>query len=52
MGGWLTAHHLTYWLAYQPASRYLLFQFAELAVLALATGLLGLLILRMVRRDA
>jgi hypothetical protein len=33
--GWLAAHHVSYWIGYQPASRYWLFQVAFAAILVL-----------------
>ena len=39
VGGWLAARHITYWIGYQPASRYWPFQAAVAAILlALAIG--------------
>jgi hypothetical protein len=50
--GWLAARHLAYWVAYQPASRYWVFQFAEAVILLLAAALLLLLTMRLARKDA
>lgn len=36
---WLAKHHLNSWVAYQPASRYWLFQWAEFGVLLTASAL-------------
>jgi hypothetical protein len=47
---WYAARHVYFWLAYQPASRYWLFQFAELGVLVLVSALLVALTLRVARR--
>jgi hypothetical protein len=52
VAGWLAAHHLVYWLAYQPGSRYWVFQFAEFGALLAAAGLLAGLTVTMVRRRA
>jgi hypothetical protein len=46
---WYAAHHVYFWLAYQPASRYWLFQFAELGVLLVVSALLVTLTLRIAR---
>jgi hypothetical protein len=47
---WYAARHVYFWLAYQPASRYWLFQFAELGVLFVMSALLVALTLRIARR--
>jgi hypothetical protein len=47
---WLAARHLTYWLAYQPASRYLLFQWAEFGLLLTASAMLAVMTVVVVRR--
>jgi hypothetical protein len=52
VAGWLAAHHLVYWLAYQPGSRYWLFEFAELGALLAAAGLLAGLTVMMARHRA
>jgi hypothetical protein len=44
---WLTAHHYTYWISYQPAGRLLIFQAAWAgALLAVAIAASGLAIWR------
>jgi hypothetical protein len=50
--GWFASHHLSYWLAYQPASRYWLFQWAEFAMLAAVAALLGAGTVALARRRA
>ncbi|HTA08525.1 MAG TPA: hypothetical protein VK836_08450 [Streptosporangiaceae bacterium] len=47
---WYAARHVYFWLAYQPASRYWLFQFTELGVLLVVSALLVVLTLRIARR--
>lgn len=47
---WLAARHLTYWIAYQPASRYLLFQWAEFGLLLAASAMLAVMTVAVVRR--
>jgi hypothetical protein len=47
---WYAARHVYFWLAFQPASRYWLFQFAELGVLLVVSALLVVLTLRIARR--
>lgn len=46
---WYAARHVYFWLAYQPASRYWLFQFAELGVLLVVSALLVVLTVRIAR---
>lgn len=48
--GWLHAHHLTYWLAYQPPGRYWLFQWAEFGALLAASALVFALAVVLMRR--
>lgn len=47
---WLASHHVTYWVGYQPASRYWLFQVAFAAILVVAAGVTGLLAVRLIGR--
>jgi hypothetical protein len=48
---WWAARHIYFWLAYQPASRFWLFQFAELGVLVAVSAVLTAVIVRAVRRS-
>jgi hypothetical protein len=50
MQPWLAQHHLTSWVAYQPASRYWLFQWAEFGVLLTASALVFALAVWFIRR--
>jgi hypothetical protein len=47
---WYAARHVYFWLAYQPVTRYWLFQFAELGVLLVVSALLVALTLRIAHR--
>ena len=49
---YLAAHHITYFLAYQPQSRFWLFQLASIAILLVASAALAWGILWLVRRSA
>jgi hypothetical protein len=49
---WYAKQHVYFWLAYQPASRYWLFQFAELGVLLVVSAVLVTLTLMIARRRA
>jgi hypothetical protein len=46
---WLARHHYSFWISYQPASRYWLFQAVAGAVLVVAALLLGAAVLWLVR---
>jgi hypothetical protein len=49
---WLTQHHYANWIAYQPASRYWLFQFTACGTLVLLAVTLAVATLSLVRRRA
>jgi ABC-type transport system involved in multi-copper enzyme maturation permease subunit len=49
-GAWLRIHHYAYWISYQPASRFWLFQGAEAAILLGLTVLLAAVTVRLARR--
>ena len=49
---WLSLHHYTFWVSYQPASRFCIFQGIEGAVLIGLAALLALATVRVVRHRA
>jgi hypothetical protein len=49
---YLAAHHITYFLAYQPQSRFWLFQLTSIAVLLVASAAVAWGVLWLVRRPA
>jgi hypothetical protein len=49
---WLSLHHYTYWVSYQPASRFWVFQGIEGVVVLVLAALLGLATLWVVRHRA
>jgi hypothetical protein len=49
---WLSQHHYTFWVAYQPASRYWLFQFIECGTLVLLALTLAVATVSLVRHRA
>jgi DDE superfamily endonuclease len=51
-GAWLDAHHLGYFVSYQPAGRYWVFQGVECAVLLIVTALAVVVALGVIRRPS
>jgi len=49
---WLSVHHYIYWVGYQPASRFWIFQVIAAAILTLLAALLALATVRLVRHRA
>jgi hypothetical protein len=49
---WLSAHHYIYWVSYQPASRFWVFQIIAAAILIVLAVLLAFATVRLVRRRA
>jgi hypothetical protein len=47
---WLSAHHVSYWIGYQPASRYWLFQGIIAAILLAVAAMAGFIAVRLVGR--
>jgi hypothetical protein len=47
---WLSVHHYIYWVSYQPASRFWIFQVIAAAILVALAALLVLATVRLVRR--
>jgi hypothetical protein len=47
---WLSAQHVSYWIGYQPASRYWLFQGLFAAILLALAAMAGLIAVRLVGR--
>jgi hypothetical protein len=49
---WLAAHHLVYWVSYQPAARFWIFQLVALAILSSVSVLLAFATVRLIARRA
>jgi hypothetical protein len=49
---WLSVHHYIYWVSYQPASRFWIFQIIAAAILIGMAALLAFATVRLVRRRA
>jgi hypothetical protein len=49
---WLSVHHYIYWVSYQPASRFWIFQVIAAAILVVLAALLVFATVRLVRRRA
>jgi hypothetical protein len=49
---WLSAHHYIYWVSYQPASRFWVFQIIAAVILIILAVLLAFATVRLVRRRA
>jgi hypothetical protein len=49
---WLSDHHYIYWVSYQPASRFWIFQVIAAAILVVLAALLVFATVRLVRRRA
>jgi hypothetical protein len=47
---WLSAHRVSYWIGYQPGSRYWLFQGIIAAILLAVAAMAGFIAVRLVGR--